>query len=293
MQIWSQIASCMSDVLGTPMSLNSPQSIGGGCVNQAWKVNDQHKKSWFVKMNQASKVLMFQAEMAGLNEIINTQSIRAPAPLCVGSSEQYSFLVMEYLNLSGSIDREKTGEQLANMHAHAQPQFGWYLDNTIGTTPQINRLTKDWLVFWGEHRLLYQLQLALSNGFSSRVYDKGLMLIDRLNQFFEGYQPIASLLHGDLWAGNCSANEYGNPVIYDPAIYYGDRETDLAMTELFGGFGDYFMKSYNEYFPIHEGYQVRKVLYNLYHILNHYNLFGGGYDAQAGSMIDSLLSEVR
>jgi len=134
--------------------------------------------------------------------------------------------------------------------------------------------------------------LALKKGYSRIDYDNGLTLCDRLDHFFTSYEPLPSLLHGDLWSGNQAHDADGNPVIFDPAVYYGDRETDIAMTELFGGFSSDFYIAYNEHFALDEGYATRKTLYNLYHSLNHYNLFGGGYASQAAAMTKRLLAEI-
>ncbi len=149
------------------------------------------------------------------------------------------------------------------------------------------------MTFWREHRLGFQLELAVRHGAGSRIADAGSRLQEALPQLLEGHRPAASLLHGDLWSGNYSFTRAGEPVIFDPAVYYGDREADLAMTELFGGFSQRFYEAYREAWPLDAGYSVRKVLYNLYHVLNHFNLFGGGYLSQAQGMIDRLLSETR
>ncbi len=290
---WSYITGQLSQATGESINLHHPQAVGGGCINDAWKVSDQRNKLWFVKTNKPGKVDMFAAEMEGLQEILAANSIKAPQPICYGANQRHAFLVMEYLELTGHANAATTGEQLAQMHQHTHSQFGWHRDNTIGSTPQINTLTAQWTEFWKVHRLEYQLTLALNKGFRRTDFEQGLKLAEAIPLFFTDYQPVASLLHGDLWGGNCSADKQGNPVIYDPAVYYGDRETDLAMTELFGGFGARFKDAYHATFPIDPGYSTRKTLYNLYHILNHYNLFGGGYAAQAVSMIHSLLSELR
>ncbi len=290
---WPAIARHINQATDQQLTLSHPQPIGGGCINDAWKVCDQHQKYWFVKINKPCHVDMFAAEMEGLQEIIKTRAIRAPQPVCYGQSKSHAFLVMEYLSLRGSPDGRLTGKQLAGMHQQNQSIFGWNRDNTIGSTPQKNTPDTNWANFWRVQRLEYQLNLALKKGFPHRHFDQGMILAEATSQFFTDYQPFASLLHGDLWGGNCSADHQGNPVIYDPATYYGDRETDLAMTELFGGFGMYFKASYHDILPIDPGYTTRKTLYNLYHILNHYNLFGGGYATQAATMIDSLLSELQ
>ena len=183
------------------------------------------------------------------------------------------------------------GEQLAAMHRIGASHFGWRIDNTIGATPQINTWSDNWIRFYGERRLRFQFDLAARKSY--RLQAKGEQLIEHLPAFFATYRPQASLLHGDLWSGNWGTDPLSNPVIFDPALYYGDRETDLAMTELFGGFPARFYDAYAGAFPLDTGYAVRKTLYNLYHILNHFNLFGSGYGNQAECMLDRLLAEVR
>ena len=177
------------------------------------------------------------------------------------------------------------------MHRTTRPQFGWWRDNTIGSTPQINTEEHDWIAFFREHRLHYQLELTATHG-NTRLLRAGEKLLEALPAFYSDYTPPASLLHGDLWGGNHGQLRDGTPVIFDPAVYYGDREADLAMTELFGGFSFSFYAAYNEAWPLDAGYRVRRELYNLYHVLNHFNLFGGGYAGQAEGMIGRLVSEV-
>jgi fructosamine-3-kinase len=290
---WTEISDSIYQQTRQRISLNNPQPIGGGCINQAWKVTDQQQNNWFIKFNKSNRKAMFDAELLGLEEIIASNSILVPKPLCTGQTSQYSFIMLQYVDLRGTPNFVKTGQQLAKMHQHTQDSFGWACENTIGSTPQINNYETDWVTFWQKYRLQYQLDLALKKGFSHHDYLAGQELNESINKFFTSYQPVASLLHGDLWGGNCSKDSMGNPVLYDPAVYFGDRETDLAMTELFGGFGSRFMDSYHEIYPVDQGYNSRKKLYNLYHILNHFNLFGGGYGSQAAGMIHSLLSELR
>jgi len=253
------------------------------------------KQHWFVKLNSADRLAMFEAEAAGLEEIANTGTIRVPRPLLTGSQEGRSYIVMEYIPMGRGSGRAMSlaGEQLAALHHATAEAFGWHRDNTIGSTPQPNAWSNDWVAFWREHRLGFQLHLAVRNGAPRMVVDKGERLQADLEAFFTDYRPVPSLLHGDLWGGNQGVATTGEPVIFDPAVYYGDREADLAMTELFGGFGRDFHAAYDEAWPRDPGYAVRKTLYNLYHILNHFNLFGGGYLSQAQAMMESLLSEVR
>ena len=181
---------------------------------------------------------------------------------------------------------------LAALHRTVAEAYGWRRDNTIGSTPQLNEWSGHWLEFLCERRIGHQLDLALRRG-NKRLSQRGEELLERMGDLFTDYTPVASLLHGDLWAGNSAATPGGEPVVFDPAVYYGDREADIAMTELFGGFGPRFYAAYNEAWPLDPGYRVRKTLYNLYHIINHFNMFGGGYGGQAERMIDQLLSELH
>ncbi len=278
---------------GIPFHAPRQRSAGGGCINSAMVLADDARR-YFVKTNHASLVAMFEAEAAGLDEIRNTGTVRAPAPVCWGANDESAYLVLEYIELSaggGAVSR-RLGEQLAAMHRATRASFGWDRDNTIGSTPQINTPSDDWILFWREKRLGAQLELAARNGYHGRLQQQGERLMVKFAGLFASHQPLPSLLHGDLWSGNYAADSEARPVIYDPAPYYGDREADLAMTELFGGFGRDFYGAYRQAWPLEDGYRTRKALYNVYHILNHLNLFGGGYLGQAESMIDRLLAEL-
>ena len=290
---WLDIEQAIRDASGNAFVLDKHDSIGGGCINAAIKISGSGR-AFFLKLNNASLIDMFEAEADGLREIAAANAVRVPQPLCTGISGNQAFIVMEYLDMGGrggATVMARFGEQLAQMHHHTARQFGWHRDNTIGSTPQRNDWHDDWLGFWREQRLGYQLELAGKHGLGARVLLKGEKLQDNLPAFFSE-QPQASIVHGDLWSGNYGISNGGEPVIFDPAVYFGDRETDLAMTELFGGFGSDFYSAYNNTWPLASGYRQRKTLYNLYHILNHYNLFGGGYGAQAEGMIDQLLAEL-
>ncbi|HEY5601684.1 MAG TPA: fructosamine kinase family protein, partial [Gammaproteobacteria bacterium] len=239
---------------------------------------------------------MFEAELEGLQEIARHNAIKVPQPSCVGASAGSAYIVMEYLPIQSggggsTTSLEQLGIDLAGLHRVTRDQFGWQRDNTIGSTPQINTPSSDWIGFYRDHRLGFQYQLAAKQGYG-HLLRRGELLMSRLELFFTGYQPQASLLHGDLWSGNYAIDDKGRPVIFDPAVYYGDREADIAMTELFGGFSPRFYSAYNAAYPLDSGYRIRKNLYNLYHILNHLNLFGEGYLSQAERMADQLLREV-
>ena len=282
------IAENIGQVSGQRPVIRESRPITGGCINQALKVSDGDH-SWFVKINQAARVSMFEAEADALSEMAPS-GIRVPRVVCYGVAAGQSYLVLEYMALNGTANPSLLGQQLAAMHQLTAGQYGWRRNNTIGTTQQINTYTDDWLGFWRQHRLEFQLQLAEQNGYGGELQDLGAALMQALPGLFDGYRPAPSMLHGDLWGGNAAALTDGTPVIFDPALYYGDRETDIAMAELLGGFEPRFYAAYNAAWPLDAGYKHRKILYNLYHILNHLNLFGGGYRQQALAMMRQLLA---
>ena len=289
---WNDIAEQIHTATGKPFAPSDHRGVGGGSINDAYLVTDGTQK-YFVKLNSANRVDMFEAEAAGLAEMEKSRSVRVPKPICHGVSDSNSFIVLEYLELGRGDSANALGQQLADMHRSTQERFGWDRDNTIGSTVQVNTWSEDWIGFYGKLRLLVQLNLPGAQNYGKQLLAAGEELVDNLDVFFESYRPVPSLLHGDLWGGNYATMSDGDPVIFDPAVYYGDREADIAMTELFGGFGRRFYDAYNEAWPLDPGYAVRKTLYNLYHVLNHLNLFGGGYGGQAYSMIGRLQSEYR
>jgi fructosamine-3-kinase len=288
---WNQIAERIAEASGEPFEPLPPRTIGGGCVNAAVRLSDG-RRSYFVKTNAASRLEMFEAEEAGLQALADSGAIRVPRPVASGIAGSRAWLAMEYIESSGGKRgaAAAAGRQLATLHRCLGPGFGWYRDNTVGSTHQPNGERDDWQTFWREQRLGFQLELGARNGYGGALQRQGERLLVRLPALLE-HTPAPSLLHGDLWSGNLSYDAEGDPVIFDPAVYYGDREADLAMTELFGGFGADFYSAYREAWPLDPAYRVRKILYNLYHILNHMNMFGGGYQGQARGMIDRLLAE--
>jgi fructosamine-3-kinase len=232
---------------------------------------------------------MFAAEALGLKQIHATKTIRVPEPICWGIAEKSSYLVLEWLEFGGGNSQswEKMGRNLAHLHqVSLSDRFGWHCNNTIGSTPQINTISNNWADFFAHQRIGYQLRLAKERGGNFPDEDQ---VIPAISEILSQHQPHPSLVHGDLWSGNAAITVDGEPVILDPATYWGDREVDLAMTELFGGFPAAFYRGYNDVFPLDAGYQKRKTLYNLYHILNHFNLFGGGYASQANRMLQEIL----
>ncbi|MGZ4968407.1 MAG: fructosamine kinase family protein [Methylobacter sp.] len=289
---WQPIIEHIESATGQPFRLLNAQPLAGGDINAAYRLQGQNI-SFFVKLNMPERLAMFEAEAFGLQALAQTQAIRVPKFIVCGRTSDHAFLVLEHIGLH-NLNRHSEqllGQQLARLHLQKQAYFGWHCDNTIGSTMQVNGRYDDWITFWQEQRLGYQLALAADKGYRGSLQTLGEKLCNNLEPFFSGYRPQPALLHGDLWGGNVAADEQGNPVIYDPACYFGDRETDIAMTELFGGFGSAFYQAYQVVYPLDAGYERRKTLYNLYHILNHLNLFGRSYLHQTENMINQLLAD--
>lgn len=207
--------------------------------------------------------------------------VRAPEPYAHGIEGAQAYLEMERLELGGPSDWPALARMIANLHRNTGPEFGWGTNNWIGLSPQKNGWSRDWIGFYRDCRLHPQLQRAA-------LLSDAEPILKNLKRFFANYNPAPSLLHGDLWCGNVGFTREG-PVIYDPAVYYGDRETDLAMTELFGGFPAGFYAAYREAWPLDPGYETRRPLYKLYHLLNHLNLFGPSYLGQVNATLRLLL----
>ncbi len=243
----------------------------------------------FTKTAPAAALHMFEAEVAGLVEIGASNTIRVPEVYDVGIRDGCAYIEMERLQLRATTAADETaaGELLAAMHRVTAERFGWYRDNTIGPTPQHNPVSDSWLEFYATARLQYQLELAAKNGYDGELQAEGARLLEGLPALLAGHEPVASLLHGDLWGGNWGATSDG-VVTFDPAVYYGDRETDIAMTRLFGGFGRSFYAAYERAWPLAAGHERRVALYQLYHVLNHLNLFGSGYLGQGLALMKQL-----
>ena len=283
--MWDALATHISESTGEPFELLQKKTVGGGCINDAYRLEGRDQ-DYFVKLNHAGALEMFEAEADGLREIAGTKTIRVPSPICSGRTGAQAYFVMEFINLGGGGSQFQLGERLARLHAVPQSRYGWHRDNTIGATPQPNLAGDDWVEFLREHRLGFQFSLAKQNGMA---FNGSEDLLRQLYAFFDGYQPKPSLLHGDLWSGNVASDENGGPVIFDPATYCGDREAEFGLTEMFGGFGTDFWSGYESVLPLEDGYGTRKLIYRLYHTLNHFNLFGSGYAGSAQSLVDQLL----
>jgi fructosamine-3-kinase len=288
--MWQEIAKAISEATANSFEIETTRSVGGGCINQGYKVSG-NGKNYFVKLNQASQVEMFVAEALGLEQMYATDTIIVPQPICWGVAGNSGYLVLEWLDLGSGNSQawSEMGKQLAAMHQKGiTDKFGWDRNNTIGSTPQINTWMDNWADFFAEQRIGYQLKLAKRRGGN---FPDSHQVVETVRKQLADRQPEASIVHGDLWSGNAAVTRNGQPVILDPATYYGDREVDLAMTELFGGFPAAFYRGYNQFWQLDSGYTQRKTIYNLYHVLNHFNLFGGGYSSQANRMISQILKD--
>ncbi|NOQ78241.1 MAG: phosphotransferase [Gammaproteobacteria bacterium] len=288
MTYWQHISEHISQTLNKPFQIQNKKSIGGGSINSAYQVTGNDGQLYFIKLNTASLEFMFQVEFDSLNELLQIDTIQIPRPVCFGTAGSKSYLVLEYITMNPSGDQRQLGYALAQMHKITASQYGWYQNNIIGSTPQSNNMQSNWLTFWREERLLPQFKMLYEKGYKNQLQPLSDKLLNNLGSLLANHKPPASLLHGDLWSGNYAFDDQGRPVIFDPALYYGDREADLAMTELFGGFSQDFYQAYNEAWPLDNDYNQRKTLYNLYHILNHANLFGTSYLNQAISMMQRL-----
>jgi fructosamine-3-kinase len=281
---------------GGSFQVRSASPVGGGCIHTALRVQGDTAagaRTFFAKVNAADRAAMFAAEADGLSALAAARAIAVPRVVALGADGDHAWLVLEWLELEAldSNSAALLGAALAALHLAPRERFGWARDNFIGATPQPNGWSDDWPAFFRDRRLHAQLRLAAHNRLPSKLIERGERLAAGCGAFFRGYRPRPSLLHGDLWGGNASAAR-GTPVVFDPAVYVGDREADLAMTELFGGFPREMLAAYAAHFPPDAGYTVRRDLYNLYHVLNHANLFSGGYVAQAVGLLDRLLAEL-
>jgi len=289
-ELAAALEAAISSAAGT-FRIERATPAAGGCIHRSFVLEGGGRR-FFAKTNERAQLDAFAAEANGLAALA-AAGVRVPAPVCRGEAGTQAFLVLEYLELRGGGDYAALGRTLAALHSVRGDRYGWPRGNFIGATPQRNRFSDSWSSFWRSERLLPQLELAKTNRLGSRLATLGEKLLDALPQLLAGHAPAPSLLHGDLWSGNAGFLGDGAPALFDPAIYYGDRETDLAMTELFGGFPQTFYRAYGESAPLDAGYATRKTLYNLYHVLNHANLFGGGYAAQAEWMIGKLLAQTK
>ncbi len=296
MNIWQHIEHLVNDKIEHsfvlhPFSASTSVSLTGQ-GNQTFTLRG-NKRKYFLKVNHVSCENMFRAEADGLSYLSALSGFKIPEVIACGVFLNNSFILMECLSLGYSGNIRDFAQLLASLHTCSEKAFGFSDNNFIGLTPQLNHWSESWIDFFVQNRLEFQLKNLKSADSSSILTEKGQLLIDRVADFFISYKPVPALIHGDLWDGNYSFDPAGTPLIYDPACYYADHEAELAMLELFGNPGKAFWQAYQELHPIDIGYSQRRDLYNLYHILNHANLFGGSYYAQAERMIDQLLNQLR
>ncbi|HUL47417.1 MAG TPA: fructosamine kinase family protein [Steroidobacteraceae bacterium] len=290
----ASVAGELTRLTGLELSPEPAERVAGGSINRCYRWPSRSGPI-FVKVAESAASSMLEAEAAGLAELARAHAVRVPRVLACGRSGASAFLALEWLEAGAATgeSEECLGAGLAAQHAVTAPEHGWRRDNTIGRTPQANGPTASWAEFFRERRLRPQLELAMANGFGPLLEAPGERLLAGVGALLATHRPEASLLHGDLWGGNWLATRDGDPVIFDPAVYYGDRETDLAMTQLFGGFGARFYRAYGGAAPLPHGAELRLDLYNLYHVLNHANLFGESYAHRALAMIQRLLAELH
>jgi fructosamine-3-kinase len=286
------------DATQADWTLLSAKPVSGGCIHTALRLEGEDasgRTRHFAKLAEMERAPMLAAEAEGLAAIRAAGAVRVPSVLAQGDDGETAWLLLEWLDLGGldASSGARLGTALAAQHRLPQAKFGWAKDNFIGSSPQKNGWREDWLGFWRDNRVHAQLRMAAANRYPSRMIDRGERLLADCEAFFRAHRPVPSLLHGDLWGGNASALGDGTPVVFDPAVYCGDREADLAMTELFGGFPRDFHAAYRNAWPLDEGYAVRRDFYNLYHVLNHANLFAGGYVEQSARLVERLLAEIR
>jgi fructosamine-3-kinase len=289
----NQIRDLLATVYAQPVSIESSRSIGGGCINKTLALTLSNGETVFLKHNDHPPEGMFEKEARGLKLMSQTKNgPRIPKVIALPEGPNPQFLIIEYIEEGNPSNGyyERFGQALASMHRTTQDYYGLDHDNFIGSTEQINTPETDALTFFREHRLGFQQKLARERGLLPTSTDKKIdRLRDQLNQRLDLTDEQPALVHGDLWSGNTFADSAQRPCLVDPAVHFGLRETDLAMTELFGRLPQTFYDAYREAFPQNPGYEERKQLYNLYHLLNHLNLFGGSYLASVESTINHFV----
>ena len=265
-------------------------TVVGGDINTSYLLTDANSQYFLKTLAGDNASNMHKAEAFALEQLAAAQVIGVPRVLALGHHQNTSLLILTAINLHGPRQWGRLGAAIASLHQIHQTEFGWPEHNFIGRSQQLNTRHNQWQHFWWQSRLLPQIELACDNGFALSL--RPLVAdIEAANQILlEHHQPPPSLLHGDLWCGNIGFLADGLPVIFDPACYYGDREVDIALTLLFGGFGNDFYLTYQSVYPLPPGHQQRADLYNLYHLLNHLNLFGGSYLDQCLQNIHQLIA---
>ncbi|GAL34367.1 ribulosamine/erythrulosamine 3-kinase [Vibrio maritimus] len=287
--MWQAISDQLSETLMFEFNISERIKMSGGDINQCYMISDGDQR-YFVKINDKDFIAKFEIEAENLTALRETNTVHVPELVLIGKTKECAFIVLNYIPvkpLDAGPASFQLGQELAKLHKWGeQKEFGFDQDNYIGTTLQPNQWHKKWSRFFSEQRIGWQLQLLKEKQISFTDIDE---FVELVNEQLSGHNPKPSLLHGDLWYGNAANTAFG-PICYDPASYWGDRECDLAMTELFGGFRQEFYDGYESILAIEPMYEYRKHIYNLYHVLNHCNLFGGEYLDQAEKLITTVQS---
>jgi fructosamine-3-kinase len=285
--------------------LRHRSAVAGGCIHSAWRLELDDGSLLFAKTTRASALPLLEAEADGLAALALAAEgcgLRLPRPRLMGHCGDQAVLVLDWLDLEAAASPrgwELLGRGLARLHRRSfagacaegdrcDGAYGWPRDNVIGSTPQANGWLADWGAFFRRRRLEPQLALLAGKGVHLRGSDA---LLEQVEGWLADHRPEAVLVHGDLWSGNAALTACGSGALFDPAVHRADREVDLAMAQLFGGFPESFFEGYDQEWPLPQGHRARVRLYNLYHLLNHANLFGGGYASQAQASLQALLAE--
>lgn len=280
------VTSILSDKVGVICEISNARPLSGGSINNAFKL-ETDQGLFFMKYNHASIYPgMFDTEAKGLQLLFDAGEIRIPKVIASGEQDEYSFLILEYIDSASKRPDfwEAFGRKLASLHQHSSQYFGLDHDNYIGSLPQSNNKHEKWVDFFREERLLVQMEMAAGTGLLSGSMRRSFeLLFKRLDEIFPVEPP--SLIHGDLWSGNYMVDDKGEACIIDPAVYYGHREMDIGMSRLFGVFGSGFYESYNEDWPMAPGWRERIEICNLYPLMVHVNLFGAGYLGSVESIL--------
>jgi fructosamine-3-kinase len=284
------------------LELAAMQPVGGGCIHRAWRLELRDGSQRFAKTNRAALLPVLEAEADGLTALsaavrldpTAAALLTIPKPLALAELDGEAALLLSWLELGGGSQQgwRELGQGLARLHraslGSGDGRFGWHQSNYIGSGPQHNDWHRSWAAFFSDQRLGVQLELAAAAG---RALPKAKALLEQVPHWLAEHEPEACLVHGDLWSGNAGLLIGGGCALFDPAVSRADREVDLAMARLFGGFPAAFFEGYEREWPLPAGHRQRVELYNLYHLLNHANLFGGGYWQQSAASIEALLRQ--
>jgi len=287
------------------VELRRRTSVTGGSIHRAWLLELADGSCLFAKTSPAAALAGLEAEADGLAALMlagAASGLQLPSPRAWGRAGDQAVLVLDWLDLAGSASStgwQRLGQGLARLHRRSlehpcgegdriDGQFGWPRDNVIGSTPQANGWLPDWATFFRRRRLEPQLRLLERRGVRLRGSQA---LLECLEDWLAPHRPEPVLVHGDLWSGNAALTAGGSGALFDPSVHRADREVDLAMAQLFGGFPASFFEGYGQEWPLPAGHRARVRLYNLYHLLNHANLFGGGYIAQSQASLEALLAD--